>query len=385
MHSQVVATFIYFFLLGRSGLVGALPMQGANDPDNLSRPVRDVKSLYSSASMAEAAANAPKTAPTLPALKEGFPVVTPETLTKTCKAIHDYVLPVINGRIKEDNKMPDERFMTEDLIHKLRSVGGMTVGDHTQVEEGKTGTDVYIKVTFAEGEPEAPAPPATKKSSLSSGLSKLKITTPSKKAKEAKAAEAAQSTSADSKALTRHIVAIQAKSAKPIAQAHADSDEEPEVEDQPEKEDSKYPEDTDFEIDFTYKGKKSPDLQMNLLQAYVENLHNAHKDGEHDVAIVGGYLVYTHEGYMWIPVEEVIKMCHEIAEHEGIKCNKGNRKLNRRLTHYFLSQEKHWESSTSAPEPVVSTSRQGKASAQAQKSLKCFLEEIKNSPRFVPK
>ncbi|KAG8837437.1 hypothetical protein FRC18_009276 [Serendipita sp. 400] len=385
MHPQTMAAFIYFLLLSQSGFVRALPMNDPKD-DTTRKSGRATSNPLSTTNMEEAAAKAPKTAPTLPALKEGYPVVTPETLTKTCKAIHDYALPLINSRIKEDNKMPDERAMTEDLIHKLRSIGGMTVGDHTQVEEGKTGTDVYIKVTFAEGEPEAPATPATKKSGLSSGLSKLKITSSSKKAaKEAKAAEAGQTTSAESKASTRHIVAIQAKSAKPIAQAHADSDEEAEVEDQPAKVDSKYAEDAEFEIDFTYKGKKSPDLQMNLLHTYVENLHHAHTGGEHDVAIVGGYLVYTHEGYMWIPVEEVIKMCHEIAEHEGIKCNKGNRKLNRQLTHYFRSQEKHWQSSTPAPGPAVSTSRHGKAPAQAQKELKCFLEEIKNSPRFVPK
>ncbi|KAG8808684.1 hypothetical protein FRC19_005724 [Serendipita sp. 401] len=336
-------------------------MQGTNDPDNQSRPVRDVKSQYSSASMAVAAASAPKTP--LPKLKEGFPLVIPEVLKKTCDAIHDYGLMIIKESLKEDSKMPDERHLTGDLIFRLRTVGKLVTGQHTQVEEGKTGTDVYIKVSFAE-----------EQLPITGGMASVGIS-------DHPTTSGAAHTETETKPRANHIIAIQAKSAKPIDQAALESDEEPEPEEETKtaKPDPLHPEDTKREIDFTYKGKGTTQLQMYLLRGYVENLHKEHVQ-DASIAIIGGYLIYTHEGYIWLPVEDVIKKCEEITR---AKCKK-SRKTNRQLTHFFLSQEKHWETPSPPGSPVLGGPRAPAQSVPPQKSLKCFLEEMRNTPKFVP-
>ncbi|KAG8841381.1 hypothetical protein FRB91_005062 [Serendipita sp. 411] len=121
---------------------------------------------------------------------------------------------------------------------------------------------------------------------------------------------------------------------------------------------------------------------MYLLRTYLEGLHREHDGQVPEVAIIGGYLVYTKDGYIWIPIDKVIAKCEEIL---GRKCAKRDRKLNRKLTHYFLNQESEWRDKTSPP-PVVqgSSKRQGKSTAPAAPPMRCFLEDMKNTPRFVP-
>ncbi|KAG8813962.1 hypothetical protein FRC19_002081 [Serendipita sp. 401] len=390
MHPHFIAAFIYFLLLDRSGLVGALPMQGANDPDNnpSGRTSRVLKTPnpYSTPKMAEsdAAAAAKASRQPLPPLKEGFPLVTPEVLTKTCDAVHNYGIEAIKDNLREDGKMPDERHLTGDLILRFRKVGKMVVGQHTQAQEGKkSAIDLYIKLTFAE------AAPKGGKSKIGAGtiISKMGNLNlgPSKKSKQSSSAApaAAEPDPATSEDTIRHIIAIQAKSAKPIAQAHEDSDEEPEQEEtQPAVPDVQHPEDPKWEIDFTYKGKNAKEPQMYMLRNYLGELHREHDGQVPEVAIIGGYLVYTQDGYIWIPIDKVIAKCEEIL---GRKCAKGDRKLNRKLTHYFLSQESQWRDGASPP-PVVqgSSKRQGKSTALAAPQMRCFLEDMKNTPRFVP-
>ncbi|KAG8797053.1 hypothetical protein FRC16_009248 [Serendipita sp. 398] len=363
------------------------------DPANQSgRVVRtaNTSNKYSTANMeaSQAAEAAKASKQSLPKLKEGFPLVTPDVLTKTCDAVHKYGLRMIGGFLKEDNKMPDERHLTGDLIASLREVGNMVVGQHTQVEEGRTATDLYIKVTFAEAAPKGGKSKNSAAAAMMSKMSNLNLGS-SKKSKQsssaAAAAAAAEPDPATSEDTIRHIIAIQAKSAKPIAQAHADSDGEPEQEEtQPVVPDVQHPEDPEWEIDFTYKGKNAKELQMYLLRNYLGDLHRQHDGQVPEVAIIGGYLVYTQNGYIWIPIDKVIAKCEEIL---GRKCAKGDRKLNRQLTHYFLNQESQWrDEAAPAPQPVVqgSSRRQGKSTALAAPPIRCFLEDMKNSPRFVP-
>ncbi|KAG8837436.1 hypothetical protein FRC18_009275 [Serendipita sp. 400] len=376
--------FIYLCLLGRSGFVWAVPTPIPRDgTQGISLAKR-----------------------TFPPLTSGFAHVTSTKIKEVCDAVHAHALPMVQSKLKPEhgNKMPDERAMTESLIYIFREIGGIVVGEHGQQVEGVTGTDLYIKVEFEEEEeldvtkkfadshispsqehehqpadakPEGHSVPSKVGGSQHPGKKSQQVVDPaaaavgttSKHGPAASTHEPASDHGATSKSIKtkKHVFVIQAKSSKPRAQADKDSktpEEEKPKEVSPEsarahlsragaavtptqlreKLDREYPEDPAWEIDFTYKGDSSEDLQMVLLQKYVKHLKEQEVKGS-DVVVIGGYLIYEKDGYIWIPVDDVIAKCAEITgmepkdeSHMPKKC-RPSRPLNRRLTKYFLGEE----------------------------------------------
>ncbi|KAG8752906.1 hypothetical protein FRC14_006614 [Serendipita sp. 396] len=373
--------FIYLCLLGRSGFVWAVPTPIPRDgTQGISLAKR-----------------------TFPPLTSGFAHVTSTKIKEVCDAVHAHALPMVQSKLKpaHGNKMPDERAMTESLIYIFREIGGIVVGEHGQQVEGITGTDLYIKVEFeeeeeldvtkqladshispsqghehqpAEATPEGHTAPSKVGGSQHPGKKSQQVAVgaTSKHEPAASTHETVSDHGAISKSVKtkKHIFVIQAKSSKPRKQADEDSktpdEEKPkQVPTEPkrvqpsregaavtdtqlrERLDAKYPEDPDWEIDFTYKGGSSEDLQMELLQKYVKHLKEEEKKKKEnvEVVVIGGYLIYEKDGYIWIPVDDVIAKCTEIAgmepkdeAHRPMKC-RPSRPLNRRLTKYFLGEE----------------------------------------------
>ncbi|KAG8794341.1 hypothetical protein FRC16_010566 [Serendipita sp. 398] len=123
---------------------------------------------------------------------------------------------------------------------------------------------------------------------------------------------------------------------------------------------------------------------MELLQKYVKHLKE--KEGS-DVVVIGGYLIYEQDGYIWIPVDDVITKCAEIAgmepkdeSHMQKKC-RPSRPLNRRLTKYFLGEENklrteaHTDHEEGHPAHSIAKATENKGFIPP---LRCFLEEMRS-------
>ncbi|KAG8827695.1 hypothetical protein FRC19_001543 [Serendipita sp. 401] len=372
----------------------------------------------------------------LPTLKEGFTHVTRDELRQVCDAIHTNSLPVIKSKLQHDQRMPDERGLTDWVMHELRKVGAI-VGEHTQREEGSTGTDMYIKVSL-----EVEDQDTTDPTGLASGMGGVTISTPHQQpvdlpvdtpvtstpvkgkskvfskltlspTKKSRKTVDASSThdSEDAQNKKKRIYVIQAKSSKPRAQAEteASAKENPQVDvemeaskasgstgstfdlsrfrhsRQPTKAELKatldkdYPEDPNWEIDFTYRGSNAQFMQMHLLQNYVTQL-SAEQDPT--VAVFGGYFIYEKSGYIWIPLKDVIELCDKLAklEGKGKEC-RPSRSLNRRMTRYFLALEEAERGNPPTVEPTESTSTPQPVLHLPER---CFLEEMHNHLMVVP-
>ncbi|KAG8797246.1 hypothetical protein FRC17_007804, partial [Serendipita sp. 399] len=189
-----------------------------------------------------------------------YPTVTRVELNNVCEETKKFTLPMIKGFETAFKKMPDERGITDQIAYFIHKSNAGQVVFHSQVAEGKSGTDFLIEMHFKDD-------PDLTEESLTSELSALSVgkegsgvenkqpqgpitrsRTPVQTEKGSTSAGASGSGSSSSKKAQDRIVYIQAKSYKGEERT----------------------------ADFTYQRKHKdktqpePELQMKLLEKTVK-------------------------------------------------------------------------------------------------------------------
>ncbi|KAG8833182.1 hypothetical protein FRC18_004038 [Serendipita sp. 400] len=264
---------LYLFILGGSNSVRALPME--NETTGVRTGLRSETSTTSYSAGATAGGSritGKSSVPIIPPLKGGFTDVTVEKLKGICKEVHDLGLDMIASFLHHDNRMPDERGLSDQLLFLLRKIGGVIVGSHTQNVEGQSGTDYYIKLSLKDQVEDISSKLEKTSISGSKTVSRLlggiinsqrtsgttgstsKIRKPKASTPKGAVSEVSEPKASTSQVLAenkkKYIIIIQAKSSKPRGEGNS----QPPSNLTPHEQallDERFPEDDTMEIDFT--------------------------------------------------------------------------------------------------------------------------------------
>ncbi|KAG9046234.1 hypothetical protein FS842_000968 [Serendipita sp. 407] len=315
MNQLSLIRILYLLFLGSSSFVWGAPMLGAEEKE---------KSKSRSRSRTPA-----------PDVKgDQYPLLTANEVNDICQEIETPVLDIIDHYDKNHKRMPDERTLTETLVMHLEKNGAGKATFHTQNEEGSSGTDFYIQVSFSEDEVDDLTKKFSRQAVDESNRGRPRRRGAGRGAGSAEPApqipapqpEQVAAAAAAAAAPQKFIVILQAKS------YHANKDAS--------KSDHKAgsgPQmgEPDRVAKFTYQSGKNADgpLQMDLLDKYAKEQQQKNPN----VHVIAGYLLYAPEGIAFVPLADIMDMCHK--ENNG-PCTKADDKVDKQLSYHFQHEYK---------------------------------------------